>query len=104
MREISKSETEGIVKMDWVIITITGNPALAKEIKETLALFLDWLILHPQHFLRTRPFLKDYDHTTALTNTDRLIFGLARVLNRNRGEKAGFVSIEEAPSEDKEGL
>lgn len=88
---------------DWVIISITGSPELAKEIKEILGLFLDWLILDPEQFVKARPFLKDYDQTTALNNKNRLMFGLARKLESNKGAKAGFLS-EKASSEDKEKL
>lgn len=85
-----KVDLENEKKADWVFITISGNPELAKEIKDILGLFLDWAILNSDQFVKARPFLKHYDQTTSLTNKNRMIFGLARKLERNRGAKAGF--------------
>jgi len=73
-------------KTDWVIVTITGDPELAKEVKAFVDLVLDWKILEWTQLLKARPFLKNQDREAK----GGLVFVLARRLKRPIAEKAGF--------------
>lgn len=88
-----------IKKADWVMVSITGDPELAKEIKGFIDLVLDWKILEWDQLLKARPFLKDQVKEAK----GGLVFGLARRLKRPIGQKAGF-HIEKRKSEDKKKL
>jgi len=75
-----------IKKTDWVIVSITGDPELTKEVKEFIDLVLDWKILEWDQLLKARPLLKDQ----VKQEKGCVVFGLARRLKRPLGEKAGF--------------
>jgi len=80
-------------KASWVLVTVTGDPELAKKMKDLLGLILDWAVLTEDQFLKIKldhHFLKDYDQSTALKSTDRLQFYIMKFLELSKGEKAGF--------------
>jgi len=87
-------------KASWVLVTVTGDSELANKMKAFLGLVLDWDILNETQFLEARQHLKIYDQTTALKSTDRLQFYIAKKLERERGEKAGILIVEEVKSKD----
>jgi len=84
-----KTLTKNAKKAEWVLITITGDPDLANEVKSFLGLVLDWAILNEDQFLKARSILKIYDQTSALKATDRLQFYMVKKLERVIEEKTG---------------
>lgn len=75
----------------WVVVVITGDPKLAKDIKWYLELMLDWETLEWDQLLKARPFLKKGHIEGPTEGGFRLVFGLSRRMNRpDKGQKAGF--------------
>jgi len=87
-------------KASWVLVTVTGDPELANKMKAFLGLVLDWAILEENTAFKLRHHLKFYDQMTALKSTDRLQFYIVKKLERERGEKAGILIVEEVKSKD----